>query len=96
MEDKPEVWRFHPVSQSDSDRIVSVHWGQEGGPAIAIKNIRRISARLWVEVELFYDSECIRILEDLENQRRVVVARGWMPAHDSRGKPMFWFETYGD
>ena len=96
MEDRPEAWTFHPVSREESDQILSVDWGVEDGPAVAIKDVRKIGDSLWVRVEVFYDSECIRSLENLEDQPRVVLATGWMRANAPDGKPALWFETYCD
>jgi hypothetical protein len=96
IEDRHEAWTFHPVSREESDLIISVNWGVEDGPAVAIEEIRKIGDSLWVRVEVSYDSECIRVLENLEDQPRVVVATGWMRAHTPGGKPALWFETYCD
>ena len=84
------------MSEVESYRILSGNWGPEDRPAVAIKEIRQTGDGLWVRVELFYDSECIRLVEDLEDQPRTVVAVGWMRAHTPDGKPALWFEMYCD
>jgi hypothetical protein len=96
IQNREETWSFHPVSREESDQILSVNWGIEDGPAVSIKEVRSVGNTLWIRVDVFYDSECVRLLENLEDQPRPVVASGWMRAHAADGNPALWFETYCD
>jgi hypothetical protein len=93
LEDSPSVWEFHEVSAGEADRLLIAAWGREKGPAVTITETRHVQGSLWLHVEILIGRACDIALGDVS---RVVVAQGWLPAHDVLGYPTVWFETYCD
>ena len=94
LQDNHEVWRFEPPSAVDSDGF-AYPWADQEEHPIRVVGRREVHGRLWLHVQLLLDSECVRLLEDVSDPPSVV-ADGWTAAHDARGTPTVWWQTYCD
>ena len=95
IEDVPEVWQFQPVSDPDeADKLLSEVW-ELYPPVVKITAMRKVGGHLWLHVQVRADSDCIRSLADIADPP-IVLAEGWLQAHDPSGEPLVWFETYCD
>jgi hypothetical protein len=93
IEDTPSAWALHDVPPVEADRLLTEVWGNEKLPAVSIKEAKRVAGALWLHVEVLMGGGCEIVLSELPH---VVLAEGWVPAHDALGRPTVWFEIYCD
>jgi hypothetical protein len=81
------LWRFHPVKGGvEMAKLAERAFGPESRD-VTVLDFRVLDARLWIEVELVYESEC-----GGNHSPRV---RGWVPAHTPSGVLNVWYYPRG-
>jgi hypothetical protein len=95
IEDAKPLWTVNDAPRSpDANRILDESWGPEGGHAATVLDAQHVNGALWLEVEIrMAEGGCAEAIFDVP---RVVIARGWIKAHDADGSPLVWYETYCD
>jgi hypothetical protein len=83
------------ISESFTGRLTSAP-GSSGGPIMPRvapgQPVRVLETRdSWVQVEVLSNSACTAA----DDGPPEVVATGWLPLHDSEGKPTVWFSSRG-
>ena len=81
------LWRFQPVKGDvEMAKLAERAFGPESRD-VKVIDFRIVDARLWVEAELVYASECGG--DDLPR------VRGWVPAHTPSGALNVWYYSRG-
>jgi hypothetical protein len=61
------------------------------GQPVHVTEIREVSGRQWVHIELLSNSACTAGNDGPPE----VIATGWLPLHDADGEPTVWFSARG-
>ena len=91
--DVPGRWDVRPADPAETDDLWFAAWGKPIGTSVKILATRRVQGVLWLRVRVFLGEACERALCTLPD---TILGEGWLPAHDSFGGPIVWFETYCD
>ena len=81
---------FAMPDRSSSARKINPAWRKHVGreAPIEVLNARWVNGYLWLEVAILSESECT-------GEKPAALARGWVSAHDTLGRPAAWFYSRG-